>query len=1188
MHLKSLEIHGFKSFPEKTILSFNDDITAIVGPNGSGKSNISDALRWVMGEQSNKALRGSKMEDVIFSGSSGRSPSGFAQVTLLLENGDGDLPMDSPEVAITRRIYRSGESEYYINRRSVRLKDINELFMDTGLGRDGYSVIGQGRIDEILSAKSTERREVFEEAAGISRFRSRKEDAEKKLEGAAANLLRINDKIAELELQLSPLREQAEVAKRFLTLRDELKGLESALWLEELKRVAAVAQKHRENSRVALEQSEGAKKAQQELYARTEELEGNSRELESLAEELRTEISHFELMIVSLENEAETAAASIRVNEENLARIREEMLQREEHGRTLQEQLLSKKLRISQIDKELESLNDRTVQFRRQAQENTDLAEGAAGLLAQRLEHRLELRNEQAALNAQIDAIHEQDKLSSSRSALLENELISAQAKCEAADKEEAATRSELDKARVNATYRGNIVQGCAKKFESRTGEQMQAAKLASQEKDALTAMNSRWNILSDMEKEYEGYSRAVKKIMQEKDRGSLRNIHGPVSHLMHIEDPYVTAIETALAGSLQNIVVSREEDAKAAIAMLQRTDSGRATFLPLSSIRSSLLNEPNILKENGFVGLASGLISFDSAYEGIFGSLLGRTVVTEDLDAAIAIGRKYGHRFKIVTLDGQLISAGGAMTGGSLARSAGILSRSAELARLTLERQESVNKLEKLEQKAREAETAAAAAKIEFESALKLQRVEEDKVLTLTGQLGQKTAEKNALVEARARLRRDIESESGARIQREAAIQTLAAKLQAASGEILKLEALLAETEEGTQQLKTVAQELRKELEAIDSSTAALTAQKSAELTLVAEYSLMAGEIGTFRSERLSAMGQFESDSQKLLLIADSKRAQAQAASSQLEQKRLELDELAVQRSAADEERQELKKGIQDKNAEIVTLEREVARLENRCAESDLEEKQLIDKLWDAYGLTRETAAQAAAPIASAGKARQRVSELRKEITSLGTPNLGAVEEYERVSGRWEYLSGQRDDAQSAKRELENIIRSLTGEMRVLFIERFAQINDKFQETFAEIFEGGTAGVYLEDTDSVLDCGIEIRIQPPGKKVRSISLLSGGEKAFAAIALYFAIIKIRPTPFCVLDEIETALDEVNAARFATYLKRISQKTQIVVVTHRRPTMELAGILYGVTMHAKGISKVLTLALDEAEEELFA
>ncbi len=1188
MQLKSLEIHGFKSFPEKTVLSFNNDITAIVGPNGSGKSNISDALRWVMGEQSNKALRGSKMEDVIFSGSSGRSPSGFAQVTLLLEISRGELPLDSPEIAVTRRLYRSGESEYYINRRPVRLKDINELFMDTGLGRDGYSIIGQGRIDEILSAKSTERREVFEEAAGISRYRSRKTEAEKKLDGAAANLLRINDKIAELELQLGPLKKQAEIAKRFLTLRDELKGLETALWLEELKKVADVALKYRESVKNTSEQAEQTKITQQELYARTEKLEEDLRALEEFAQGHRDEIARIELLRVSLENEARTSAEAARVNRENIARIQEELAQREQRGRTLDEQLSAKRARIAQIDNELEILGADMAQLSQQARDNTDLAEGASEQLSLLLGNRLALQNEQAGLRAQLEALNEQDRQSLIRAERLDEELRSIHASFELADNEESSARSELEGARKSATSFGNVALGCAKKLESRTAEHTQAEKEASQERDALTAVNSRWNILSEMEKEYEGYSRAVKKIMNERGRGSLRNIHGPVSQLMRIEDPYVTAIETALAGSLQNIVVLRQEDAKAAIAMLQRTDSGRATFLPLSSIRANFLQENDIFKQTGFVGLASDLISYESQYEGIFGSLLGRTVVTEDLDSAIAIGRKFGHRFKIVTLDGQLISSGGAMTGGSLARSAGILSRAAELSRLTQERQASSERLIKLEQTAKKAQSALEAAKMQYDSALKQQREQEDRVLLLTGRLGQRTAEKKALYEARARLQRDIESEAEQRSLRQSAALALKEKSEEVSGQLLKLGALLDEAQEGTLQLRTVAEKLRKDIENIDASAASLTAQRSAELTLVDEYSRMAGEIGTFLSERLSRIEELESDTQSLLGLASDKNAQAREVSALLAQKKQELTAVAARRSAAEEERLALKKEIQDTNAQIVSLEREISRLENRCSESDFEEKQLIDKLWDSYGLTRETAVSAAASIQSAGKARLRVSELRKQISSLGTPNLGAVEEYERITDRWEYLSGQRDDAQSAKRELENIIRSLTGEMRALFTERFALINEKFQETFAQIFEGGTAGVYLEDEDNVLDCGIEIRIQPPGKRVRSISLLSGGEKAFAAIALYFAIIKIRPTPFCVLDEIETALDEVNVTRFASYLKHISRQTQIIVVTHRRPTMELAGILYGITMHSKGISKVLTLALDEAEQELLA
>jgi len=1188
VHLKSLEIQGFKSFPEKTTLVFNDTITAIVGPNGSGKSNISDALRWVMGEQSNKALRGTKMEDVIFGGSVGRAPSGFAQVTMVLGNEQGELPVDSPEVAVTRRVYRSGESEFYINRRSVRLRDIHELFMDTGLGRDGYSIIGQGRIDEILSARSTDRREVFEEAAGISRFRSRKQEAERKLEGAAANLLRVNDKLAELELQIGPLKEQAEVAKRYLVIRDELRGIESALWLEELRKAAELSKKHRENALIAQQQSERARAEQRELYARTEELEGMYRALESKGEELRDELSSLELAAASLMNEAEAAQNAVRSNEENISRITAELRSREERGTKIREQLEEKRTRIDSIDEELGALRLRVTELRDRIRENSDLEAGAAAELTRLLEEMLALRGEKANLSARYEALSEQESRAEERRTALEQEIGMLEHKYEAALSEEEEARSELEKARSASEYRANVARGCALKRSSREEEYNNSLKLAAREKEKLTAIESRWNILSEMERDYDGYNRAVKRIMQEKQRGSLRNIHGPVSHLLSAEDRYVVAIETALGISAQSIVVSSEADAKAAIMLLKRADAGRATFLPLSSVRGSTLKESGLPNESGFVGLAASLISYDPKYEQVFASLLGRTAVTGDLDAAINIGRKYGHRFKIVTLDGQIISSGGAMTGGSVSRSTGILSRAAELARLNLEKQESQKQLEALEKKAARAYSDFQKARAEHESALAEQRELEDKVLLLSGLFNQKSSEKRSVLEALERARSDMDGEAAQRRARAEERDALEEKIRSVSARLEKLEADRAEAAEGSQDLRLSGEELRRELERIDAASVALAAEKNAEQSLTAEFSRMAGEISDYRAGCMARIREIESDTARLLDVSNRKKEEAAAVAVRIEELKRKLAETAGLRADIDEQKQAVKAGIQDKNTEIIALEREAARLESRCAETELAEKQLVDKLWDTYGLTRETAAGAAAPIDSQTKARQRAAELRKEMASLGTVNLGAIDEFERVSSRWEYLTGQRDDALKSKKELEGIIRSMTGEMKELFTARFAEINEKFQETFSEIFGGGTAGICLEDDENVLECGIEIKIQPPGKKVRSISLLSGGEKAFAAIALYFAIMKIRPAPFCVLDEIETALDEVNVVRFAKYLKHISKTTQVVAITHRRPTMELAGILYGVTMYSKGISKVLTLALDQVERELLA
>ena len=1003
MYLKALEIQGFKSFADKTRLTFEKNITAIVGPNGSGKSNISDAVMWVMGEQRTKSLRGSKMEDVIFGGTAKRSPLGFAQVSLILDNSAHIFDIDSSEVTLTRRYYRSGESEYFINRESVRLKDINNLLMDTGLGRDGYSIIGQGRIAEIVSNKSTDRREVFEEAAGISRYRYRKEEAERKLDKTEENLLRINDKIDELEMQVGPLREQSRVAKRYLALRDELKILEVSAWMETLDRLHAQADAVNQEYAQAKVNLERAKGELESLYASSGSITERMHRKDVEIEQARERLSAAEAKA----SECESAAAVLRANAESSRRSMERMQ------------------------------SDIAEQESRAAEIRARMDEGARRI---------------AEIKARLETLYAEN------------------------------------------TKNGNVLDGCRMKIKSREDALAAVSDKATKLAVDARSMDSRINMLTEMEKDFDGFSRAVKTVMRESARGSIRGVHGPVANLVKADDECALAIETALGAAAQNIVIDTQNDGRSAIEILKRMDAGRATFLPIDTIRGSVMTDAPV-RDPGFVGVAFDLVKFDESYRQIFANLLGRTVVAETLADAVRISKANGNRLRIVTLDGQLINAGGSMTGGSSAKGSGILSRANELETLKKKRVKLAEGEKSCAAELERAKTNLASVRYQYDMAL----------------------------EEQSSLRSDISSLEAEN------------RATAASGEQLRL--LLDGISGDSETRKNAVSAAERQIESFN----ARIAEKETER-------------GTFAAEIKS--------------IKD------------------EISRIGLSKLELEGKRTKAEKDAQQRNAEINELERLTARIEQKKLASDMEEKQIMDKLWDNYELGHTAANAIRQPVQNIQKANRAIAELRKEISSLGTPNIGAIDEYERVNSRYEFLAGQRDDVEKAKTELVDIIRDITAEMKAVFVERFNEIDESFRQTFLELFGGGKAALVLEDEKDVLNCGIDIKVQPPGKAVSTISLLSGGEMAFVAIALYFAILKVRPTPFCVMDEIEAALDEANVERFAAYMRRMSDRTQFLVITHRRGTMEEADMLYGVTMQEKGVSAVIELDLENAQKTI--
>ncbi|WP_308528121.1 chromosome segregation protein SMC [uncultured Oscillibacter sp.] len=1185
MYLKALEIQGFKSFPDKTVLNFGEDITAIVGPNGSGKSNISDAIRWVMGEQSAKGLRGAKMEDVIFGGTEKRSQVGFAQVTLVLDNTEHIFPtMEESEVSVTRRYYRSGESEYYINRQSVRLKDVTELFLDTGMGKEGYSIIGQGKIDEILSAKSGERREIFEEAAGISKFRHRKEEAERKLERTEENLVRINDKIAELELQVDPLREQAEKAKRYLVLRDELRLLEISVWLENLDQLKADARKLEADFRAAEEERDKARAALDALYAEGEQYSEKMREKDLEAERIRTESAALEEQIREKESAAAVLESTIAHNQENIDRAAAELAEAESRSGGLARQAEEQEARVAEIDRQIGALHGALDDLLQQAQAMAEQAGGAQteaerlrGQEAMAVAAAADARAELAAAAAEREQIAERREDAERDKAAAEEQLQSAR-------QEAKENRRRLEDARDEAEAAANVITGHSLRME----ERKKRAAAASERRVQLTmdagALENRRRLLTEMEKEYEGFSKAVKLVCH--GQSGLRGIHGPVANLVKTDGKYSLAIEIALGAGLQNIVVDREEDAKAAIHYLKQRDGGRATFLPLTAIRGEELRERGVENEFGFVGLASRLVAFDPKYQNIIFNLLGRTVVAEDLDCGIAMARKYRNAFRIVTLDGQVINRGGSMTGGSTSRSAGVLSRAAELERLTAKSAAMQAKLAEAKQAEEDTARELAASQYELETAEAQRRQAEDEVLRLEGTKGQYDLLLRSLEENVENLTGELESLAGR-------LEDNAARSAAAQAEIEKQEAAAAEARaqaeaalSGQTELLEKSGALAEEISAKKSDLAALTAERDATARSAADLRALCADLSGDRAQKEQMVETYRRNIAEAEAEIGRLKASLEALASQGGTFRQRLAAINDEKNALEAERTAKNRAGQEMNENLLNLERAVAKLDQRRATSAMEEKQILDRLWEHYELSHSDAQAQRIELESVPKANRRIGELKRDIAALGTPNIGAIEEYDRVNTRYTYLTDQRNDVEKAKGELETIIGEITAEMTRIFAEQFKLLSESFQTTFQELFGGGQAKLELEDEENILGCGIEIKAQPPGKTLKTISLLSGGEKAFVAIALYFAILKVHPTPFCVMDEIEAALDDANVTRYARYMRTLAGRTQFIVITHRRGTMEEADVLYGVTMQEQGVSKILTINLNDMAKEL--
>lgn len=1186
MILKALEMQGFKSFPDKTVLEFNKGITAVVGPNGSGKSNISDAVRWVLGEQSTKTLRGSKMEDVIFSGTDVRKAKGFAEVTLRLDNTDRSLNKDSDDVSVTRRYYRSGDSEYLVNGESARLRDVNELFMDTGLGRDGYSIVGQGKIADMVSPKASERRDMLEEAAGISHFRYRRGDAIKRLAQAEENLVRLRDILSELESRVGPLKAQSEKAQKFIVLAGERKNLEIGIWLNTIDKTGEKMRDQEHKIEIA---EASHKEAQDELSKIGEMIDkaaDGTRDINIKLEEIRNSASGFEEKLSDIDSQIKVAENSILHNNETIERINRDKAAENETEQNIdaavsaaRECIQKAEEQIADATRQMDELSKQEETYRLSSSEFSDRAAALSGEISALSVRLADCRVTAETANSSIEEIR-------SRISAIDESMGTRKDDYDALLKRKADAEAELEEIQDEIVSVKNAIDGYTLRFENR-GKKADSVKLAIDEKQReLHKGQDRVRLLEDLEKNMEGYFGAVKAVMKESGRGALRGIYGPVSQLITVKDKYSAAIETALGAAVQNIVVDNETDAKRAMGFLKEHRAGRATFLPITAIKGRVLSEQGLDDQYGFVSIASDLVSYDNKYSEIIRWLLGRTAVAEDIDSAIAIAKKYSYRFRIVTLDGQVINAGGSMTGGSRVQNAGILSRGNEIERLKGSLASMQKELDGMLSDYKLLSEDASAAKAELEGAegdllrAKEENIRREGELKLASdKLTSVSSGVKELLEEKETLEKRIESVSSgaeaARSQIDELKETLENKekeLESITGDSKTLQKDREEVASKAAEIRLRIVSLQKDVEANTDEITRLKNRKTGHLDRLSELD---GEIREIeeKNDELRALTE--------RLSADEKALKANHGDAQNQ-----INELISQRDELEKQANDLRLHERAKSEERERLSGDIARLEERKIAMRNEYDNLTSKLYDEYQLTRREAAALEIEIDDYSLAAKRLAELKSQIRALGSVNVSAIEEYKEVSERYEFLSGQINDVETSRAELNKMIDDLTGKMAEQFREQFNRINSCFGQTFIELFGGGKAELRLEDERDVLGSDIEIKVQPPGKNVQNINLLSGGEKGLSAIALLFAILKVTPAPFCIFDEVEAALDDVNVSRYAQYVRRMTKNTQFILITHRRGTMEEADVLYGVTMQEKGVSKLLELKTAEMAKKL--
>ena len=1185
MKLKAVEMQGFKSFPDRTKLTFDDGITVIVGPNGSGKSNISDAIKWVFGEQSVKSLRGAKMEDVIFGGSASRKPTGFAWVSLFIDNTDRSIDIDTDEVVITRRLYRSGESEYRINNNPVRLKDINETFMDTGLGRDGYSVIEQGKIAEIVSAKSTQRREIFEEAAGNSKFRYRKTEAERKLTQAEDNLIRLRDIMQELEDRVGPLKAQSEKAKQYVVLAEEKKSLEISLWLEQLAKLGRQMAELEDKTLLAANDRTTAQKRLEEIERETEEIQQKTQELNLYIEHKRDRIREWETAISEAKVNAAVKQNTVTHNEDTIRELQDEWERSMLSAGELEEKLTGLREDCALLQKEAEETarrweeSQKALEAKRQEERRLATEQSALALQKQELQeniHRAELSAETAGTLAEetvsrLEALRGQAKNKDENLTRLREEL--------------AGHRAFAEELRERLESLQNSKNGYLFKLKSRSDKIAEVESRQRNSEKLAGEKLQRAQVLTDLEKNYESFNNSVKFVMKQAGAGALRGVIGPVSALIRTENRYSTAVEIALGAAIQNIVVQDETAAKRAIALLKERGAGRATFLPLTNIRANPIRESDLAARGGYVGLASELVQCEERYRAVMDSLLGRTVVAEDIDAAAAIAKAYGYRYRAVTLDGQVVNAGGSLTGGSVNKNASILSRRGEIDALTAEAKKYAAQVEELETQLTELRREADTIRATVEGIAAEEKTAREDLIsaqTLVSRLTASTEEAEQLNEQALREYDELTARVEELRKQKLTGGELVKKL---TEEVARLNRMDVESTAAHTALTEAIEEAARQV--TDLQMEAITRRKDCEAaqSVIAQLENQQSGSEAALTELRQKQEQLQKENEAIRAEIEEITAGAAGGGSEIETLRRDIKEADGQKDTLEARRSILTRESGDAITKREAAASELVRLQEKSEAMQEQQNGISTKMWEEYELTRSEAAETAIPLEDVPAAQKRLTELRGRIRGLGAVNVAAIEEYEEVSGRYRFMKEQIDDAENAKKELTRLIAELSAKMSAIFTERFAGINRHFGEIFRELFGGGHAELRLTDATDPLETGIEIIVQPPGKIIKNLSALSGGEQAFVAICIYFAILRVNPAPFVLIDEIEAALDDVNVGKFAAYLHRMTDHTQFISITHRRGTMEQGDVLYGVTMEEEGISKLLRLDVAEMEKK---
>lgn len=1182
MYLKKIEMQGFKSFADKTVIELKQGITTVIGPNGSGKSNISDAIRWVLGEQSSKALRCSKSLDIIFAGTQNRKSLGFAEVSLIFDNSDGGLPIEYTEVTVTRKIYRTGETGYFINKVPCRLKDLQELFMDTGIGKDGYSIVGQGKIDEILSNKSEDRRHIFEEASGIVKYRVRKQETEKKLEHTKLNLLRINDILSEIEGNLEPLQLQSEKAKKYLNLRENLKNIEVGLFLYNINQGKSDIEKIVEDENITKEQCDTEETRLERVKILKEQLKGDIDEITNKIENMSNLGFESQKEIEMLNSDINVAKTKILSNKENqerflqeiqekntrLEELEDEQKQKDEKRKNLRQnkEKFTKELeqKQSELDKITQKLTKEALkieQYKKQVEENLEKKYEKQGDIQEQEINFENYEKRQKQVKQEIQAII--------------SELDNTRMRKEEISKEFYEIESVRN---INLNQLEKITK---EKEEANQKIKIYQTKLNTISNE-LRMKQSRQSFLIETEKEKEGYTKSVKTLLNdcESNVALKKGVEGVLANLIDVPEDLQTAIEMSLGMALQNIVTETEQDAKKLVEHLRKNNIGRASFLPITSIKGKKID--NIKgNKSGIIGVASDLIKYNKKYEQIIFNLLGRTVIVDNMDTAIRVSKENLQSFKIVTQEGDIINPSGAITGGSvMKKTVNILGREREIKKLGKEIEGLQQNIANIEKEKEQYEQSIEGI---LEIAEKLEKeLQDNEIVYATGKQKVLSFEEEIQkIEKRLdkfKLEQEkLEEQKKLTIAKKAEFEKTISEITFESERLSKIITEYAELNKDNQKyiddLNFDITNLKISVSSFDESESSIE-----ELKQRIQQEITANEQSVkSKNEQIEQSKQENVNLQNSIVEIEGKIKKIRE---EVKNSGAKIDELKQDRTNKNDKLADLEEQINEKFKVIEDLKSQLVKIDVKKSKIQEELSETINKLWDEYELTPNSVEGYEKP-KNISETKKQVNLLRVEMREMGSVNLESIEEYKKIKERYDFMSEQRLDLESTMSKLRKIITDMTGIMKEQFKEKFKEINKNFGEVFAELFGGGKAEVALEDEQNILECGIEITAQPPGKKLQNMLLLSGGEKALTAIALLFAILKINPAPFCVLDEIEAALDDVNVYRYAEYLKKFAIDTQFLVITHRKGTMEAADSVYGVTMEESGISKLLSMKLRE-------